>query len=37
MGDTGECPFLAELQKLFRHLNDSSLPASPLGLTKSFG
>lgn len=28
---------LAELHKLFRHLHSSSLPASPLGLTKSFG
>lgn len=37
ISDTEGSLFLAEIQKLFRHLQDSSLPASPLGLTKTFG
>lgn len=28
---------LIELQSLFRHLQNSSFPVSPLGLTRSFG
>lgn len=37
MSDTKAPRTAAELQKLFRHLHSSSLPASPLGLTESFG
>lgn len=37
MNDPKASLVLIELQSLFRHLQNSSFPVSPLGLTKAFG